>query len=217
LHSPDGKKRGGADAASLGGPLVMQVVSVKIKLQPTKLDMTEAAIAFEVSIKDAEELLSRFDAENDSPSEYNSEALKRAGLVMAMAAWETYVKDRFNEEFSVWLRAVEGSQVGKFVKKKKEEDLKRFFNPNSEKTRRLFLEYFEVDITQSWKWANYDSIDAKKTLDSLVSKRGDAAHKAKTNSKKNFETHLVKREELEKAIRFLKGLVSATEKFKITK
>jgi hypothetical protein len=26
LHSPDGKKRGGADAASFGGPLVMQVV-----------------------------------------------------------------------------------------------------------------------------------------------------------------------------------------------
>jgi hypothetical protein len=26
LHSPDGKKRGGADATSLGGPLVMQVV-----------------------------------------------------------------------------------------------------------------------------------------------------------------------------------------------
>lgn len=26
MHSPDGKKRGGADAASLGGPLVMQVV-----------------------------------------------------------------------------------------------------------------------------------------------------------------------------------------------
>ena len=26
LHSPDGDRRGGADAASLGGPLVMQVV-----------------------------------------------------------------------------------------------------------------------------------------------------------------------------------------------
>ena len=25
-HSPDGKKRGGADSANLGGPLVMQVV-----------------------------------------------------------------------------------------------------------------------------------------------------------------------------------------------
>ena len=29
LHSPDGKKRGGADAASLGGPLVMRVVRLK--------------------------------------------------------------------------------------------------------------------------------------------------------------------------------------------
>ena len=26
MHSPDGKKRGGADAASLGGPLVMQTL-----------------------------------------------------------------------------------------------------------------------------------------------------------------------------------------------
>lgn len=179
--------------------------------------MTEAAIAFDRSINDADELLARFDAENSSPSEYNAEVLKRAGLVMAMAAWETYVKDRFNEEFTVWLRAVDGSQVGKFVRKKKDEDLKRFFNPNSEKTKRLFMDYFEVDITQSWKWANYAVADAKKTLDSLISKRGDAAHKANTIAKKNSETHLVKREELEKAIRFLKGLVAATDAFKITK
>jgi len=27
-HSPDGKKRGGADAASLGGPLMMQIVQI---------------------------------------------------------------------------------------------------------------------------------------------------------------------------------------------
>lgn len=179
--------------------------------------MSEAANAFDRSIKDADELLARFDSENTSPSEYNAEALKRAGLVMAMAAWETYVKDRFNEEFTVWLRAVDGSQVGKFVRKKKEEDLKRFFNPNSEKTKRLFIDYFEVDITQGWKWANYDVQDAKKALDTLIAKRGDAAHKANTTTKKNADTHLIKREELEKAIRFLKGLVAATDLFKITK
>ena len=179
--------------------------------------MTESADAFYRSIKDADELLSRFDKENISPSEYNAEALKRAGLVMAMAAWETYVKDRFNEEFAVWLRAVEGSQVGKFVRKKKDEDIKRFFNPNSERTKRLFLDYFEVDITQAWRWANYDIIDAKKALDSLISKRGDAAHRANTAAKKNCDVHLVKRDELEKAIRFLKGLVDATDQYKITK
>ena len=64
------------------------------------LFMSEAANAFERSIKDADELLARFNAENTSPSEYNAETLKRAGLVMAMAAWETYIKDRFNEDSS---------------------------------------------------------------------------------------------------------------------
>ena len=74
-----------------------------------------------------------------------------------------------------------------------------------------------ADITQAWKWANYDIIDAKKALDSLISKRGDAAHRANTAAKKNCDVHLVKRDELEKAIRFLKGLVEATDQYKITK
>ena len=32
-HSPDGKKRDGAGAAKLGGPLVMQVVPVGVRRQ----------------------------------------------------------------------------------------------------------------------------------------------------------------------------------------
>ena len=47
--------------------------------------MSDAADAFDRSITDAEELLARFDQENSSPSGKNSEALKRAGLVMALA------------------------------------------------------------------------------------------------------------------------------------
>ena len=94
---------------------------------------------------------------------------------------------------------------------------KRFFNPNSDRTKRLFSDYFETDITQGWKWENYDVPQAKKALDALIDKRGDAAHKANTTTKKNGAPHLVKRDELEKAIRFLKGLVAATEKTKIVK
>jgi hypothetical protein len=37
LHSPDGKKRGGAVAASLGGPLVMQVDMEKSQDIPCRL------------------------------------------------------------------------------------------------------------------------------------------------------------------------------------
>lgn len=177
--------------------------------------MKTAADAFDRSILDAEDLLKRFDVENASTNGKKAEVLKRAGLVMALAAWETYIKDRVRDEFDIWLQAVEGSPIGKFVRKRLEEDLKRFFNPNSEKTRRLFLDYFEVDITKDWVWDNYDSLTARQTLDTLISKRGDAAHQANTSEHPSADPHLVKRDDLEKGIRFIRGLVAATEKIKI--
>ncbi|POP54009.1 HEPN domain-containing protein [Zhongshania marina] len=179
--------------------------------------MTKAADAFDRSILDAEDLLARFDAEKTSSNGKSGEVLKRAGLVMALAAWETYVKDRVADEFDIWLQSVEGSPIGKFVRKRLEQDLKRFFSPNSERTRRLFIDYFEIDITKEWAWQNFDAASAKKTLDTLIAKRGDAAHQANTSEHRSAEPHQVKREELEKGIRFLRGLVAATEKVKITK
>ena len=176
--------------------------------------MSDAAIAFEKSINDAQELLERFDEENSQSSARNAESLKRAGMVMAMCAWETYVKDRIKEEFAVYLKPVEGSIVGRFVQKKLEEDLKRYYNPNTERTKRLFNDYFEVDITEGWSWNNYDVPQAKKTLNAIVGKRGNAAHQANTSSS---APHVVKRDELDKAIRFLKGLVEATDKVKVIK
>ncbi|MDT8391627.1 MAG: HEPN domain-containing protein [Lentisphaeria bacterium] len=179
--------------------------------------MTEAAEAFNRSIQDAQELLDRFDDENTPTSNRNPETLKRAGLVIAMAAWETYIKDRIREEFEVLLKAVGGSPLGRFVQKRLAEDLKRFFNPNSLKVKQLFENYFEVDVTEQWVWDNYDAHLARETLNKLISKRGDAAHQAKTSPKPDNEPHLVKRDDLEKAIRFLKGLVMATDKVKIVK
>jgi hypothetical protein len=79
------------------------------------------------------------------------------------------------------------------------------------------LDYFEVDITKEWSWDNFDTASAKKTLDALIAKRGDAAHQANTSEHPSAEPHKVKREELEKGIRFLKGLVNASERAKITK
>ncbi len=110
--------------------------------------MTKAFDAFERSIRDAEELLARYDTEKSASNGHNGEVLKRAGLVMALAAWETYVKDRIQTEIDTWLQAVDGSPVGKFIRRRLEEDLKRFFNPNSERTRRIFIEYFDTDITK---------------------------------------------------------------------
>ena len=86
-------------------------------------------------------------------------------------------------------------------------------NPNSDKTRKLFQDYAGVDVTKQWKWSNYDTTSARKKLNELLGIRGDVVHRSKAPDDGGpSKAHPVKREDLAKAIRFLKGLVDATEK-----
>lgn len=173
--------------------------------------MSRAKTTFDSSIEDATLLLQHFDTIHKQSPE-SAEVLKRAGIVMALTAWETYVEDRILEAVDARLRVVNGSPIGAFVSRRLELELKQFHNPNTEKTKRIFLDYLEVDVTASWKWANFDPALARKTLDELLAKRGDAVHRSKPNNGGPPSPHLVKRDALEKAIRFLKGLVDATDK-----
>jgi hypothetical protein len=173
--------------------------------------MSRSSITFANSIEDATTLLAHFDVLHKQNAE-TAEVLKRAGLVMALTAWETYIEDRVQESVSGRLKALDGSPIGKFVTLKLTEELKRFHNPTSEKTKKLFLDYLEVDVCASWKWLHYDPPAAKRKLDDLISKRGDAVHRSKPITVGAPSPHLVNRDELEKAIRFLKGLVDATER-----
>jgi hypothetical protein len=52
----------------------------------------------------------------------------------------------------------------------------------------------------------------KLELNSLIGKRGDAVHRSKPIVAGNPPPHLIRRDELEKAIRFLKLLVDATDR-----
>lgn len=173
--------------------------------------MSRAKETFESAIRDAEDLLAHFDSINRQPPPGNAEVLKRAGLIMALTAWETYVEDRIREEMQRRLQVVDGSYIGKFVLGRLEEELKRFHNPNTAKTRKLFQDYLGVDVTAEWAWPHFDPTKVKKTLDDLMVKRGDAVHRAKPSQSTSPPPHLVRREDLEKAIRFLKCLVEATD------
>lgn len=174
--------------------------------------MSKSADAFKGSIKDAEDLLAHFDAMPKPPPD-SAEVLKRAGLVMALTAWETYVEDRVREELDARLRAIKGSHIGKFVSGRLEEELKRFHNPTADKTKKLFLDYLELDVTAAWEWQQIDAPKARKTLDELISKRGDAVHRSKPQlNGLPPAPHLMKRDDLERSIKFLKSLVDATDK-----
>lgn len=88
----------------------------------------------------------------------------------------------------------------------------RFNTPATDKTRKLFADYLEADVTASWHWNGVDVPKAKEKLDALVRKRGDAVHRSKASVNGVLTPHLVSKDDLEKAIRVLKELVAATEK-----
>ncbi|RYH15140.1 MAG: hypothetical protein EON54_28870, partial [Alcaligenaceae bacterium] len=77
--------------------------------------MSQAHSNFHFGIKDAENLLAHFNALNVKPPPPEIEVLKRAGLVMAMTAWETYVEDRIFEATTSRLAGLSDSFLGSFV------------------------------------------------------------------------------------------------------
>lgn len=173
--------------------------------------MPFAKETFESSIRDAVELLDHFNAINVKPPPPNAEVLKRAGLIMACTAWETYVEDRVQELVRQRLGEGNDSFQNKFILRHLALALKQFNNPNTEKTCKLFTEYLGVDVAASWVWNNYDPLRAKTELDALIKKRGEAVHRSKPPTAATPAAHLVRKEELERAIRFLKSLVEATD------
>ena len=173
--------------------------------------MSQSYTNFLESIKDSEELLRLFDTINTKPPPANSEVLKRAGLIMALTAWESYIKERAEESLSYRLAIISGSPIASFVKSHFDLELKRLNNPNSAKTKKLFLDFLGIDVTAHWLF-NGNSVKVScETLDQILGKRGDAAHQSRTTLARQQGGHLVKREDLEKAIRFIKLLVEKTE------
>ncbi len=173
--------------------------------------MPSAKETFESSIRDAAELLDHFNAINIKPPPPNAEVLKRAGLIMACTAWETYVEDRVQEVVQQRLGEGNDSFQNKFVLRHLALALKQFNNPNTEKTCKLFSDYLGIDVSASWVWNNYDEARARTELDTLIKKRGEAVHRSKAPAAGIPAAHLIRKEELEKAIRFLKSLVDATD------
>lgn len=68
--------------------------------------MSRASDTFAQSILDAENLLKHFNTLNTKPPPPEIEVLKRAGLIMALTAWETYVEDRVLESAAERLRSL---------------------------------------------------------------------------------------------------------------
>lgn len=173
--------------------------------------MSKANETFTQSILDAENLLKHFNTLNTKPPPPEIEVLKRAGLIMAMTAWETYVEDRVMEAAAERLRGLVDSSIGAFVQSKLDDEIKRLHNPTSDKSLQLFRDYAGMDLTEKWAWNNHDAKAVRERLNKYMKLRGDVVHRSRTIEPGPTKAHPVTKEDLEKAIRFLKDLVAATE------
>jgi hypothetical protein len=175
------------------------------------ISMSRASDTFAQSIRDAENLLEHFNTLNSMPPPPENEVLKRAGLIMAMTAWETYVEDRVVEAASERLSALPDQSIAAFVRARLDEEVRRLHNPTSCKTLQLFHDYAGVDLIGRWSWNNHDDKKVCDRLDHYIRLRGDVVHRSRAVTPGAPKAHPVTKEDLERAIRFLKALVQATE------
>jgi RiboL-PSP-HEPN len=173
--------------------------------------MSQAGTTFEHSIRDAENLLTHFNSLNDKPPKPELEVLKRAGLIMAMTAWETYVEDRVLEAAAVRLAKLSDKSIAAFMQSKLDDEIKRLNNPVSEKVIALFRDYAGTDLSKNWAWPNFDRRLVCERLDAYIKLRGDVVHRSPPKAEGRRKPDPVTKDELQKTIRFLKELVRATE------
>ena len=67
-----------------------------------------------------------------------------------------------------------------------------------------------MDVAATWSWNGVTILKARQTLDGLLTKRGAAAHRSDAGGSMN-QSHWVKRDDLERTIKFLRQLVEKTD------
>lgn len=173
---------------------------------------SKALQTFEHAIQDANDLLTHFDSLNKSPPPPEIEVLKRAGLVMALAALEAYFEDLLSELVAALCsQQTADERLSDFFRTSLDNDLKTFHTPSTDRVRPMFVKYLGYDVTDGWSWNNCTPAMAKKELNRLAKKRGDIAHRSQRPIPNQPMPHAVTRDEMRKHIHFIKELAKATD------
>ena len=181
---------------------------------------SKALETFEHALQDSTDLLKHFDALNTKPPPPDIEVLKRASLIMALAALETYFEDRILEAVNEICRNTQNSRIlENFIVKSIETDLKYFHSPSTDRVKQIFRKYLDIDITEAWSWNNCDPGKARAELNRLVKKRGDIAHRSLRPTAKGAppQPHAVTRDSLRKYIHFITQIANTSDVYLASK
>jgi hypothetical protein len=204
--------------------------------------MTRARLNFEYFKEDVSILLKTHDSETKRAAgrpNRDLEVFKRAGVILAVTAWEAYIEDTLSEQFSdkleyaeipadikgafnsvsqTWLNSqpkppeVEkwtGEGWKNVVMDKFKHDVEALNTPNSENIKHLFSRYLDIDVTAHWKWQKNSSKVVCQKLDALIKLRGKLVHRGKELSE---STANVNRKNFVEAKLLIERLVECTDK-----
>jgi hypothetical protein len=116
---------------------------------------------------------------------HEQEAIHRAGVVLVVAAWESYAEKVLIEAFgTVVVSAAGGPSWASHILKLKEAEVKRtvreFNTPNAENVQRMFQAALDFDPLPFWSWKsprrNWNSNEMKERLNAWVKIRHSVAH-----------------------------------------
>lgn len=167
---------------------------------------SESAQIFADAIRDAESIVTMFSekSKGNPAVAIDLEYLKRSGLILAMVAWETYVKNCLRECVETRLSNGVPEFAKKIIREQMEVDIKAINNPDRARTKKIYLDYTEVDLTEGWETTQTD-------IDGWIKLRGEAAHKSRHLNKESGP-HLVTIPKLKTIINGLRRLVETTDK-----
>jgi hypothetical protein len=175
---------------------------------------SKALQTFDHAIRDAVDLLDHFDALNKQPPPPEIEVLKRASLVMALAALETYFEDLLLELVeSLCSQNNTNERLSEFFRVSLTHDLKVFHTPSADRVKPIFMKYLGYDITEGWFWNNCDPAKARAELNRLAKKRGDIAHRSWRPLPGQPTQHAVTRDAMRKHVHFIKELARVTDSY----
>ncbi len=115
---------------------------------------------------------------------HRQEALYRAGVVMTVAAWESYVEDVLNEAFGA-LDPGPGARVGERMawalgSTAAQQAARKFNTPNAQNVATLFEAHLGLDTAPNWavtvNGVSYTSEQAKSRINTWLDIRHKVAH-----------------------------------------
>jgi hypothetical protein len=203
---------------------------------------TFARINFQYAIGDVTILVERHDAQTNRAAgrpDRNLEVFKRAGVILAITAWEAYIEDTLVAQFGErlekatapaeiesvfnlvahdWLNSKPkppdiaiwtGDRWKATILEKFKRDISTLNTPNTKNVKKMYQRYLDLDITKQWKWRKASSDEVGQQLDALIGLRGRLVHKGKDL----FESRAqVRRSDLLSAKQLVERLVECTDR-----